>query len=60
MSAIDPTSALLRQSFAGPPPISPVSQMILVVRPLAVAPTSSERIRAQADAIRHRGISFYA
>lgn len=40
--------------------ISPVSQMILVVRPLAVVPTSSERIQSQAEAIRHRGLSFYA
>lgn len=59
MSAIDPTSLLLAHSLHGPPPSSPVSQMILAVRPLAVVPTSSERIQAQAAVIRHRGISVY-
>lgn len=50
---------LLAQGFNGPPPPSPVSQLILAVRPPAVTPTSSERIQDQAAVIRHRGISVY-
>ena len=60
MPSIDPTSALLSQTFTGPPPSSPVSQMVLAVRPLAHTPTSHERIQAEADAMRNQGIEHYA
>jgi hypothetical protein len=36
------------------------SQLLLKVPPLAVTPTSNERIVASGDAIRHRGFSAYA
>jgi hypothetical protein len=35
--------------------LAPVSQLVLRVEPLAVTPTSNERIVAEGDAVRHRG-----
>jgi hypothetical protein len=35
--------------------LSPASQLILKVQPLAVIPTSNQRIVAEGDAARHRG-----
>jgi hypothetical protein len=35
--------------------LSPASQLLLKVQPLAVIPTSNQRIVAEGDAARHRG-----
>ena len=44
----------------GPPPQSVVSQLVLALQPLAIAPGSDERLAAEGDAIRHQGFSTYA
>jgi hypothetical protein len=55
----DPISSLISISLRDRP-LSVVSQLVLKVQPLASTPTSSERIAAQNEAIRHQGFSTYA
>ena len=43
-----------------PPQPDPVSQMIDAVQPIAQIPTSLERIHANADQIRQRGVDVLA
>jgi hypothetical protein len=50
----DPVSSLVSMSLQHRE-LSPVSQLVLQVPPLAVTPTSNERIVAEGDAARHRG-----
>jgi hypothetical protein len=50
----DPVSTIVTNSLQHRE-LAPVSQLVLQVPPLAVIPTSNERIVAEGDAARHRG-----
>ena len=43
-----------------PPQPDPVTQMIDAIQPIAVIPTSLERIHGNADQLRHRGVDVLA
>ena len=40
--------------------VNPVSTLVLSIAPIAHTPTSRERLAAQSQAIRHRGLNLYA
>jgi hypothetical protein len=58
MSGPDPIGALMSRMLDRPPSV--VSQLVLTVQPLAIAPGSDERLAAESDAIRHQGFGAYA